>query len=60
MVTSTPFLEDQPTLASGNPITCWTPGLEEASFISPRMVTDAGGRYNEAMYTLRGLLHKNK
>ena len=60
MVTSTPFLEDQSTPASRNPITSWTPGLEEASFISSRMVTDVGGRYNEAMYTLRVLSHKNK
>ena len=56
MVTSTPFLEDQSTPASWNPITpCWTPGSEEASFTSP-VVTDAVGRYNEAMDTIASLI----
>ena len=55
MVTSTPFLEDQSTPAFWNPITsCWTPGSEEASFTSP-VVTDAVGRYNEAMDTIASL-----
>ena len=55
MVTLTPFLEDQSTLASWNPTTpCWTPGSEEASFTSP-VVTDAVGRYNEAMDTIASL-----
>ena len=55
MVTSTPFLEDQSTPASWNPTTpCWTPGSEEASFTSP-VVTDAVGRYNEAMDTIASL-----
>ena len=55
MVTSTPFLEDQSTPTSWNPITpCWTPGSEEASFTSP-VVTDAVGRYNEAMDTIASL-----
>ena len=55
MVTSTPFLEDQSTPASWNPITpCWTPGSEEASLTSP-VVTDAVGRYNEAMDTIASL-----
>ena len=56
MVTSTPFLEDQSTPTSWNPITpCWTPGSEEASFTSP-VVTDAVGRYNEAMDTIASLI----
>ena len=56
MVTSTLFLEDQSTLASWNPTTpCWTPGSEEASFTSP-VVTDAVGRYNEAMDTIASLI----
>ena len=60
MVTSTPFLEDQSTPASWNPITpCWTPGSEEASFTSP-VVTDAVGRYNEAMDTIASLITQEK
>ena len=56
MVTSTPFLEDQSTPASWNPITpCWTPGSEEASFTSP-VATDGVGRYNEAMDTITSLI----
>ena len=55
MVTSTPFLEDQPKPAFWNPITpCWTPGSEEASFTLP-VVTDAVGRYKEAMDTIASL-----
>ena len=55
MVISTPFLEGQSTPASWNPITpCWTPGSGEASFTSP-VVTDAVGRYNEAMDTIASL-----
>ena len=60
MVTSTPFLEDQSTPASWNPITpCWTPGSEEASLTSP-VVTDAVGRYNEAMDTIASLITQEK
>ena len=56
MVTLTPFLEDQSTLASWNPTTpCWTPGSEEASFTTP-VVTDAVSRYNEAMDTIASLI----
>ena len=60
LVTSTPFLEDQSTPASWNPTTpCWTPGSEEASFTSP-VVTDAVGRYNEAMDTIASLITQEK
>ena len=60
LVTSTPFLEEQSTPASWNPTTpCWTPGSEEASFTSP-VVTDAVGRYNEAMDTIASLITQEK
>ena len=56
MVTSTPFLEDQSTPVSQNPITpCWTPRSEEASFTSP-VVTDAVVKYNETMDTTASLI----
>ena len=55
MVTSTLFLEDQSMPASWNSTTpCWTPGSGEASFTS-LVVTDAVGRYNEAMDTIASL-----
>ena len=60
LVTLTPFLEDQSMPASWNPTTpCWTPGSEEASFTSP-VVTDAVGRYNEAMDTIASLITQEK
>ena len=56
MVTLTPFLEDQSTLASWNPTTpCWTPGSEEAFFTTP-VVTNAVSTYNEAMDTIASLI----
>ncbi|CAH3196373.1 unnamed protein product, partial [Porites evermanni] len=46
----------QSTPALWNPTTpCWTPGSEEASFTS-LVVTDAVGRYNEAMDTIASLV----
>ena len=60
MVTSTPFLEDQSTPTSWNPHnTMLDSRVREASFTSP-VVTDAVGRYNEAMDTIASLITQEK